>query len=183
MPTIQLDKTEKDFNEPPEDNAESKEGLVRINLGCNKHAKPGYINVDLEDYPGVDITCDLNKAWPWDDNSVDEIVAYDLVEHLPNAIHTMNEAWRILKPGGIFEILVPSTDYRGAFQDPTHVSFWNENSFLYYMDESHPGSLRYIYCDGKHNPIICKFKSRYIATSTPNPLQISWVKAVIEAVK
>ena len=26
----------------------------------------------------------------------------------------------------------PSTDDRGAFQDPTHVSFWNSNSFWYY---------------------------------------------------
>jgi len=26
----------------------------------------------------------------------------------------------------------PSTDGRGAFQDPTHVSFWNSNSFWYY---------------------------------------------------
>ncbi len=26
----------------------------------------------------------------------------------------------------------PSTDGRGAFQDPTHVSFWNSNSFCYH---------------------------------------------------
>ncbi|MFM6367255.1 MAG: class I SAM-dependent methyltransferase, partial [Dolichospermum sp.] len=42
----------------------------------------------------------------------------------------------ILKPGGIVDISVPSTDGRGAFQDPTHVSFWNINSFLYYCNES-----------------------------------------------
>ena len=30
---------------------------------------------------------------------------------------------------------IPSTDGRGAFQDPTHVSYWNENSFLYYTDK------------------------------------------------
>jgi hypothetical protein len=30
------------------------------------------------------------------------------------------------------EILVPSTDGRGAFQDPTHVSFWNANTFAYF---------------------------------------------------
>ncbi len=33
------------------------------------------------------------------------------------------------------DILVPSTDGRGAFQDPTHVSFWNINSFMYYSIE------------------------------------------------
>jgi hypothetical protein len=33
--------------------------------------------------------------------------------------------------------LTPSTDGRGAFQDPTHVSFLNENSFWYYTDRKY----------------------------------------------
>ncbi len=49
----------------------------------------------------------------------------------------MNEAYRVLAPGGFLFISVPSTDGRGAFQDPTHVSFWNENSFWYYTRASH----------------------------------------------
>jgi len=28
--------------------------------------------------------------------------------------------------------LTPSTDGRGAFQDPTHLSFWNLNSWFYF---------------------------------------------------
>jgi hypothetical protein len=28
--------------------------------------------------------------------------------------------------------LTPSSDGRGAYQDPTHVAFYNENSFWYY---------------------------------------------------
>jgi hypothetical protein len=38
---------------------------------------------------------------------------------------------------GKLDILVPSTDGRGAFQDPTHVSFWNINSFYYYQKDDH----------------------------------------------
>ena len=44
----------------------------------------------------------------------------------------MKEAHRLLAHGGLFLISVPSIDGRGAFQDPTHISFWNQNSFLYY---------------------------------------------------
>ena len=44
----------------------------------------------------------------------------------------MNEMWRVLCPGGQAEIAVPTTDGPGAFQDPTHVTFWNRRSFLYY---------------------------------------------------
>jgi hypothetical protein len=48
----------------------------------------------------------------------------------------MNELWRVLGPGGTAEIAVPTTDGPGAFQDPTHVSFWNRRSFLYYEDRN-----------------------------------------------
>jgi hypothetical protein len=44
----------------------------------------------------------------------------------------MNELYRVLADHGVAEIIVPSTDGPGAFQDPTHRSFWNRNSFRYY---------------------------------------------------
>jgi hypothetical protein len=49
----------------------------------------------------------------------------------------MLEASRSLAPLGWFLTQTPSTDGRGAFQDPTHVSFWNKNSFWYYTSEIH----------------------------------------------
>ena len=80
----------------------------------------------------VDIVANLNERFPFDDNAVDVVRAHSTIEHLPDRIHTMNEIWRICKPNAIVDISVPSTDGRGAFQDPTHVSYWNINSFLYY---------------------------------------------------
>ena len=47
----------------------------------------------------------------------------------------MNEIHRVLAPGGILLSMTPSTDGRGAWQDPTHISFWNQNSFFYYTRE------------------------------------------------
>ena len=109
---------------------------VRLNLGCGGQVLEGYIGVDIR--PGVgQVTADLSKPWPFEDESVDEIRASHLVEHLPDALFTMSEAWRVLKRGGRFDIDVPSTNGMGAFQDPTHRSFWNVNSFLYY-DRKNP---------------------------------------------
>lgn len=105
---------------------------MRIDIGCGPNKAPGFIGVDIVDLPGVDIVADLKEDFPFEDNSVDEVRAYDSIEHLPDILHTMNEIWRICKPYGIVDIRVPSTDGRGAFQDPTHVSFWNINSFYYY---------------------------------------------------
>jgi hypothetical protein len=56
----------------------------------------------------------------------------------------MEEAYRVLADGGWLMISVPSTDGRGAFQDPTHISYWNENSFWYWTRKE---IAKYIYND------------------------------------
>ena len=104
---------------------------MKLNLGCCDAPLPGYVNVDVVPGPGVEAV-DLREPWPWPDSTVDEVRAADIIEHLPDKIRTMNELWRVLKPGGTAEVIVPTTDGTGAFQDPTHVSFWNRRSFLYY---------------------------------------------------
>lgn len=115
---------------------------VRLNLGCCDQPMKEWLNCDIVPGTGVDVVADLTQRWPWAESSVDEIRAWDFIEHLPNKIFTMNEAWRVLKPGGVIKILVPTTDGRGAFQDPTHVSFWNRNSFFYY-EINHPCHKRF----------------------------------------
>ena len=104
--------------------------LPRLNLGCGDAHVPGLWNVDVA--APADQIVDLSCAWPWVDSSVDFILARDVIEHLPDKIQTMNEAWRVLRPGGSIEITVPTTSGSGAFQDPTHKSFWNRRGFLYF---------------------------------------------------
>lgn len=124
---------------------------THLNLGCGDQPKPGFVNVDIHKYPGVDRVLNLRKRWPWRTGSVEWISASEVAEHLPDPIHFMNEAWRVLKPGGYLDMVVPSTDARGAFQDPTHKSFWNHNSFLYYSVDYPDYSRRY-------PAIKCQFK-------------------------
>jgi predicted SAM-dependent methyltransferase len=81
---------------------------------------------------GADILCDLNDGIPLEDNSAGVINASHVIEHLKDPIKTMREIHRVLADGGWAFIQVPSTDGRGAWQDPTHVSFWNKHSFWYY---------------------------------------------------
>lgn len=117
--------------------------LKCIDLGGRFDCPEGYKSVDLSD---ADIICDLNKKWKFMEDSVGVIRASHVLEHLENPIHVMNEAYRVLAGGGFFFIDVPSTDGRGAFQDPTHRNcFWNQNSFFYYTRNTH---ARYI--KGKH---------------------------------
>ena len=96
------------------DGALTREEPMRLNLGCCDRLLPGYVNVDLVEGPGVEVA-DLREPWPWPDSSVEQVRAWDIIEHLPDKIRTMNELWRVLAPGGTAEIAVPTTDGTGAF--------------------------------------------------------------------
>lgn len=111
-------------------------GLKAVDLCGGVDPIPGYLALDRRLDPGVHgIACDLNERWPLEDSSVGIIRANDAVEHLKDPIFTMNEAWRVLAPGGWLMIDVPSSNGPGAFCDPTHVSFWNKLSFRYYTND------------------------------------------------
>ena len=61
------------------------------------------------------------------------------LEHLPSnkVIPVVTEIWRVLKPGGIFESLTPDAEHgQAAFQDMHHLSFWVENTWLYFSDDA-----------------------------------------------
>lgn len=113
--------------------------MVKIDLGCGKNKKLGYLGVDTIDFPGVDLVFDLSSGrWPWEDGSVEAAHSSHFVEHL-NAgerVFFYNELWRVLKVGAQAEIIVPSWTSTRAYGDPTHQ--WppvSEMSF-YYLDRS-----------------------------------------------
>jgi hypothetical protein len=110
----------------------AREGLLALDLGAAHNRPPGYLGVDQ--YPGndVDIVATLPDRMPFDDNSVGVIRAVDFLEHVADKVALINELYRALAPGGLLLSQTPSTDGRGAYQDPTHVAFYNENSFWYY---------------------------------------------------
>jgi O-antigen biosynthesis protein len=149
--------------------------LLKIDL-CGGHNKPqGYISIDK--YNG-DIVYDLDKGIPLGDNTCGVVRAHDALEHLVDKHLTMKEIHRVLAPGGILLSETPSTDGRGAFQDPTHVSFWNQNSFWYYTK---PELMNFI-----NNKTIrfreCRLETRFLSEHLKNN-NISHVTAYLEALK
>lgn len=113
-------------------------GMPAIELGGGIDPRAGWTACDLEDAP---ITADLREKWPFEDGSVGAFRASDLLEHLPDKMHTMGEIHRCLRPGGWLLSMTPSAEGIGAFMDPTHVSYWVAPSFWYY---TRPSSARYI---------------------------------------
>lgn len=113
------------------------ESGLNLNLGCGLVRLDGYVNIDNRAEVNPDIVCDVIEGLPYADNEIDSIRAYDFLEHIPigKVISVMDEIWRVLKPGGKFNSSTPDAERgQAAFQDPTHVSFWVENSWLYYSN-------------------------------------------------
>lgn len=116
--------------------------MTSIEIGGGTLAPAGWENLDpVHGTPGW-----MQRAqqvpWPAADGSVDAIRASHVMEHIPKLdgarIDVMNEAHRVLRPGGVFEIIVPvfRTDGRHLtwepVADPTHVSDWCWESFHYF---------------------------------------------------
>ena len=158
---------------------------MRLNLGCGRSQLPTHkddpftehlrahlpasaytqewVNVDRVSLEGIDEIVDL-FAYPWirssngqrwAENSVDEIWASHIIEHIPHeavllpeaaldpAIRQASsidgwyawfyEAWRILKPGGIIHIVAPFAASLAGVIDPTHRRMVAPQSFSYFV--------------------------------------------------
>lgn len=106
-------------------------GPIKLDLGCGKNKKPGFLGVDVLKFEGVDVECHLGLSrWPWADGSVEEVHASHFVEHLTagQRIWFANELFRVLKPGGTATIITPHWNSPRAYGDLTHawppVSEW-----------------------------------------------------------
>jgi SAM-dependent methyltransferase len=123
---------------------------ARINIGSGKDYRPGYLNIDINPNLNPDIVLDLAAPMVFPvsvqspfygnvtlaENQFDQIVAIDVLEHVQHLPQLMGNCLKLLREGGQFTILVPYDLSLGAWQDPTHVRGFNENSWLYYTQWS-----------------------------------------------
>ena len=107
--------------------------MKKINLGNGNRYLENYINIDKSKKANPDLVLDLEKDnIPYEDNSIDEVLATHILEHIQNIIPLMNECYRVLKEGGRMIIEVPQG--LGQDCDPTHVRRFNELSWRYYCN-------------------------------------------------
>jgi hypothetical protein len=99
---------------------------MKLNLGCGFKKLPGYVNVDLSPVCEPDQVFDLeNTPWPWESDSVEEIMMDNVLEHLGQTsqayLAIIKELYRICKDGAKVTIKVPHHRHDFAVSDPTHV--------------------------------------------------------------
>lgn len=99
--------------------------VSKIDLGCGKNKKEGFIGIDKIDY-GQEILWDVTKGIPLPDDSIDEVYSTQFFEHLDEKeINTVVwELVRVCKAGAKIHIEVPSDESDPSY-DIAHYSFWN----------------------------------------------------------
>lgn len=111
--------------------------MVSIEIGGGHLVQAGWTNLDPVNGTGEWRRPAQEVPWPVADGGVEAIRAAHVMEHIPAGeprLAVMNEAHRVLRPGGVFEVRVPNclSGTWHAFADPTHVSFWCVESFHYF---------------------------------------------------
>jgi SAM-dependent methyltransferase len=135
-----------------------------LDLGCgvsprNPYGRGTLCGVDirpLESTPEAEFRCAnvVLDPIPYPDSHFGSVSAYDFIEHVPRLlttpdgrgtwfpfIHVMNEAWRVLAPGGRLYALTPAFPSPAAFVDPTHVNIITDRTHEYFCGDDPIGRI------------------------------------------
>jgi len=82
---------------------------MKLHIGCGKKYLPGYKHVDVIDYEHVDYVCDARHLKMIEDETVSEIYACHILEHVERSevADVLCEWNRVLRSNGTIRIAVP----------------------------------------------------------------------------
>jgi len=131
---------------PPRKRAPRNTGL-KLDLGCGQRVTEGFKGVDIVEGDGIEFGgVDLfQPPWPFEDNTVREVVSNHLIEHIPHYRPEydgvdgfwvfFNELYRICKKGAKLTFTCPYAKADRGFWDPSHTRYIHEMNF-YYLDQN-----------------------------------------------
>ena len=106
----------------------------KLHIGCGKVKFEGWINIDIEpDNLVADLICDASKNLPFDDNTCSLIHSEHFLEHLTveEGVSFLRECYRVLQPGGILRIAMPSLEY---IVEKYNSEDWQNQNWLRWSD-------------------------------------------------
>ena len=85
---------------------------MKLHIGCGQKFLPGYKHLDVLESEHIDYVCNASNLEMIDDESVSEIYACHILEHVrrDEALPVLREWCRVIKPGGEIRIAVPDFD-------------------------------------------------------------------------
>jgi ubiquinone/menaquinone biosynthesis C-methylase UbiE len=106
---------------------------MKLDIGCGKNKKAGFLGVDINSGEQVDFVMDVQKL-EFEDNSIDEIFSRRCIQHVEDDKKAFREVFRVLKPNGIFTLEIAS--WYGWLYYRLHLSssYGNYKIFHLYRD-------------------------------------------------
>ncbi len=84
---------------------------VRLHLGSGTRYIEGWLNIDANILKGkCDLSLDLRNRLPFPRNTIDAIYSHHVIEHLPDMRKHLTDAYRVLKPNGVYRVAGPNGD-------------------------------------------------------------------------
>ena len=115
-------------------------------IGCDSWDELVTLDINADTNP--DVVHDLNVTpLPFDDNTFDEIHAYQVLEHIGRQgdyvsfFKEFSEYWRILKPWGKLTATVPSHDSVWAWGDPGHTRTIQKETLIFLCRSSYKQNI------------------------------------------
>jgi len=109
--------------------------FMKLNLGCERDIRKGFINVDIRKFKGVDVIHDLNKfPYPFGSSSITYIHSRNCFEQLDDMDKVTDELYRICDDEAIIDLEVFHFSSVMAFNS-THKTFFNINSMRHFKSK------------------------------------------------
>lgn len=125
---------------------------LTLHIGCGKNKVPGSIGVDLNPKSNADIIHNLNRfPYPFPNNRFDQIMAFNIIEHLDDIVKVMEEIYRIAKIGAKVYITTGHFSSLDSFTDPTHKHFFTSRTLDYFIPGTH--LYKYDYSEARYKKI------------------------------
>lgn len=133
---------------------------LKLNLGCGKDIKEGYTNLDIDPISDKVLKQDVENLKDFADNSVSEILAFDIIEHFPlRKINPIIKEWcRVIHPGG--KLVIQTPDIEVVFTDYYKLAQAGNITWTRFSTIIH----------GKDEP----FQTHYVS------LSFQWLKEILE---
>jgi predicted SAM-dependent methyltransferase len=114
-----------------------KSKFKKLNIGCGYNKKEGFVNIDKAKEVKPDEIVNIEKGFPFPDNSFEYIYSEHTLEHIEpqNWRFVLNEIARIAKKGCILELKLPY-DNSGQRTNADHFRTFSWNSFDQFSEES-----------------------------------------------
>jgi predicted SAM-dependent methyltransferase len=96
------------WGDPMKDESQQR---PRLHLGCGDKHLDGWVNIDHQELPGVDVVADVTKGLRF--SNAEAVYAEHFLEHLPilAVLDFFQECHRVLGDGGVLRLSTPNLDW------------------------------------------------------------------------